>query len=72
MTQDFWQVSSGSLGIGGHYRHLLIWVDRVDRGHQLHKIFDLCSRNESEIAQHQVKWAVLRKKEQRTIARARP
>ena len=28
------------LGIGGHDRHLLEWIDQVDRSHQLHTVLD--------------------------------
>src|ERR1039458_8105482 len=36
-----------------------MWIDLMDRGHQLHTILDLRSRYKAIITQHERKWALM-------------
>jgi hypothetical protein len=59
VAQSLRQIPSRSLGVSGHQCHLLMRVDPVDRGHQLHTVFDLYARYKTIISQHECKRAIL-------------
>jgi hypothetical protein len=55
------------LGIGGHDCHWLKWIIQVDRGHQLHAVFDLHARYETIISERECERAILSKERQAPI-----
>lgn len=58
VAQKLRRFPSGFLGRGGHDSHLLTWLDRVDRGHELHPIANLRAGKETIITKHKRKQAV--------------